>query len=121
MLAMVTAMRVITAPSIGPSWLLPPRTLHGIAKAIERLQITVPFRTVILLAAMIVIYAVFPLMPRRRGVSVTMQHVVIEAVVLVASIASEIVVVISIVTVAIVTYVMKIVDIVIPILAAVIV
>jgi hypothetical protein len=74
---MVIVMRV-TASGTGPSWFLPPRPVDGITKTIEGLQIALPLRAAILLVPPVVIHVALPLVPRRRGVSITMHHIVVE-------------------------------------------
>ena len=85
---MVIVMRV-TASGTGPSWFLPPRPVDGITKTIERLQIALPLRAAMLLGPPVVIPVAFPLVPRRRRISITMQHIVVETAFMMISIASR--------------------------------
>jgi hypothetical protein len=85
---MVIVMRV-TAPGTRPSWFLPPRPVDGITKTIERLQIALPLRAAMLLGPPVVIPVAFPLVPRRRRISITMQHIVVETAFMMISIVGR--------------------------------
>jgi hypothetical protein len=69
---------------MGPlRYLRPPRAVNGVAKTIECQQVALPHRAAVLRVSVILIPAVFLSVPRRRGVPATMEHVMIEAIVMV--------------------------------------